>query len=201
MTEGVKSIFTEKQLKIYEKGAPVLHSPYHDRLLADIDRFAAMAGIAGSMEYIWQSVHESKLGVKEKEYLKSFPLLANEGKFGLAYLGDVKNIPDRMMSIVGILLRNYVDARFISMSDIFSLKSKGEEVQGSCLCIPNFYIRKESGLSVHEWKVQAVYDLLIQRLSAGKQTVVQIEDTAAFTSAYGTSVWDLIKTKYEGVAK
>lgn len=154
----------------------------HGRLLADIDNIARTANVPKSM--LFQSAAKYCDGA-ELEWLKRFPVHQREGR-GLVLTGLHKPPPDlKMMAMAAALVRNYVDARVITVQSLLDQHEATKEMPNpTVLLIPNLYVRQ--GLKgMPAWKVQLIYDLLLSRFTTQRLSVVYVESLDAMQAEFG----------------
>jgi len=159
---------------------------FHKRLLAELPRLCIQAGIHPS--YVEE--HLDKYCTKsECDWVRSF--LTNQKAYlrGLVLEGSK---PDtRCQAIAACLLRNYVDARVISLNNILERYEEHDVPQPTLLLIPNLYVTV-TGKGLPGWRIQAIYDILMQRISMGKPSVLYVEDMTSLKQAYGMPFFDLL---------
>ena len=178
----------------YKSG--VLKEAHHARLVQNIDGFARDAGIQPF--WIWTPLAET-VSAAEIDYVREFRKHRVEGKVqGLAYFRlTSKAEPERhMAALAGALVRNFVRARVMTLGSVLDAVAKREEVEATCLLIPNFHFAKEEGGNIASWQVQHVHDLLVQRGQSGLQTVVYVSDFDSLRHDYGFALSRLIETNY-----
>ena len=174
----------------------VLQEAYHERLVANLDGFARDAGIQPF--WIWTPLADT-VSVAEIEYVREFRKHRVEGKTqGLAYFRvTTKAEPERhMAALAGALVRNFVRARVMTVGSILDATAKREEIEATCLMIPNFHLSKDEGGNIASWQVQNLHDLLVQRGQSGLQTVVYVSDFDTLRNDYGLALGRLIETNY-----
>ena len=178
----------------YKSG--VLQKAHHERLVANIDGFARDAGIQPF--WIWTPLAET-VSAAEIDYVREFRRHRVEGKVqGLAYFRvTTKAEPERhMAALAGALVRNFVRARVMTLGKVLDAMAKHEEVEATCLLIPNFHLSKNEGGNIASWQVQHLHDLLVQRGQSGLQTVVYVSDFDSLRHDYGFALSRLIETNY-----
>ena len=159
----------------------------HHRLIQGLDKVCEVANVPP------QYVHQSMIGVcgpQEVEWVRRLHELKREGVAGLV-LDGVSNSQGRCFAIAGALLRNFKDARVISLNTLLSASEKDEMPDPTILLIPNLYL-KSYGKTMTAWRLQAIYDLLLARMASSKSTVVFVEDFAAMTAEYGPLFAELL---------
>ena len=91
----------------------VLNYEKHWRMVQNISFYAEQAGIP---EYF---IYHSSLDVlsgEEQEYLTGFNGLTSRGISG-AYYEGTEGFIDRMYAMVGLLTRNFIDAKFMTLQE------------------------------------------------------------------------------------
>lgn len=164
----------------------------HARIIADLDHICHTANIPKLMMY--KSAKDFCSG-KELEWLTRFPVHQRNNQ-GLVLTGKHNPPPDlKMMSMAAALLRNYVDARVVTVQSIISSIIDNEEpADPTVLLIPNLYVR---GQKAPEWKMSLVYDHLLSRFTAGKLTVVYVEDLKSMGQEYGQLFVQHLESNYQ----
>lgn len=195
--------------------AGVLTPGYHERLFLDLKNFAHRAGLGGAPKYVVQSAkphldqEEITRAAKLKEYLA-------DGTYGSLYGPKVPNVPSRFMALTGAFLRNYVNARYMTMAQVLEDFRQDNYVQATILLIPDFHIPmagevgppkkngefvKSSGYEKNMTKPQfiteAVAGLLLQRISNGQYTYLYSEDPSRLEKDYGPYITKLISENFE----
>jgi hypothetical protein len=175
----------------------VLVKEHHDRLVADIDNFAADAGIQA--HWLWQHLGET-CGEVAVEYVRRFNHHRHGGEIaGLCLVrgsSSLALVEPHMAAIAAALVRNFVRARVITLGRVLQYCAAGDPPEATCLLIPNFFIPKQDGGTIASWQVSALYDLLIQRQALGLQTVVYVSDMSGLEKEYGLAFSSLIKHAY-----
>lgn len=125
---------------IYADG--VLDPEVHDRLVADLRRVCERAGIAGRERLVGRPLAEVCTGF-EVRWARKFHEHAEHGRFGLVYAGRLEPpVEQRFPAMVACLLRNFVDARLVSVGDLV-----GDEDADVCtaLFVPNLFRGRADG--------------------------------------------------------
>lgn len=180
-----------EEYKEYYQGP--LMSSLHYRLVLDIERIAQKAGILP--KFICTSMTKW-CGDEEREWVRTLKANTSEGIAGLAYLGDVSDLESRMMAIAGACIRNYINARLMTLQDVVAMISDGDYPDCQVLLIPNFSLKKDEGGSVPAWQVAPLLGLIMNRYSKGKQTVVYIQHLPSMRAMYGKIMLDHITEHY-----
>lgn len=177
--------------------AYVLDKERHGRLISDLQNIAYTAGIPTNF------IEHSMVGIGQDadiNWIKNFRTLSKESAGVIFFAGA--NPESRMMAACGALVRNYIDARCVTLKQVID----GEQscLDATVLFILNFYTTTHGGKALTSWQIQQVYDLLMQRLAGGKQTGVFVEDINKLGQDYGKSMFDHLKAHYtllRGVSK
>jgi len=159
---------------------------YHERLMADIQGTIQAANIPES--YVWASLHKYCNEV-EVDYVFDIKRHTDRDPpvFGMVYIGRVEGEPinDRMMSIAGTCLRNYINAKVMTLQEVLASLKAGEMPSPTVLLIPNFFLGKGSGGHIADWEVSSLIGLLYKRQQEEKQTVVYVGDWDGMILEYG----------------
>lgn len=167
----------------------------HEMLLADLPGVLRQANIPE--KFVWTSIHDY-CGEAEIDYVSTLNDKDAEA-IGMMYVGNIEgaSVNDRMMSIAGTCLRNYINARVMTVQDvILSLKTDTMPTNVSVLLIPNFFIGKKYGGSIADWEVSALLGMLYKRQHEGKKTILYISDKKALEAEYGKTFIDHMNGKF-----
>lgn len=163
--------------------ANILVPGVHDRLVKDIDVYAARAGIPTSAI---RSPLSAVCSEEEIAFVKKLKQHESNGVFGLAYVGEPSatvSVITRMHAIAGACLRNFIDARVMTTSEVLHSASDGFD-HPTVLLIPNYYVYK-AGLAT--WHVAALLDVLTNRMVEGRQTFLYVQDLDGLKKEYGSA--------------
>ena len=167
--------------------SPVLMEGVHDRLLQDAEAVARRAGIPLTM--LWTSA-TTYCNDDELEYTKQLTQHSVENVFGFLYTGKkfalgTHPVSMRMMALAGACVRNFIDARVMTVQDVLSGLKKDLQPSATVLLIPNFFISKEQGGNIPSWQVAGLLSLLFNRMASGQQTFLYVEDIDDMAMQYG----------------
>lgn len=167
----------------------LLDAKEHSRIIADFERVCTTAGVQG--HFLYESMTKY-CGPIEVEWVKKFWHHKAQGVPGLALVGVTR--PDtRCQSIAAALVRNYVDARVIPVNTLIESTTNGNYPPSpTVLLVPNLFMLAMGGKNMPAWRVQAMYDLLLERSTKGKPTVVYVEDLKGLVSVYGEPFRDFL---------
>lgn len=170
----------------------VLESPKHDRLFLGIDGYAERAGIP--KQAIWSALGP-RVTPLEYKWVETFNSHSDTGLVGLLYTGEHEDVLLRMQAITGALIRNFIDAKMMTLSKVVDLENAGG-VEATVLVIPNFCSSsKQTALTA--WKAVMVSDLITARAAQGLPSIVYAPDLELVAQVYGPDVQALLNTKYE----
>ncbi len=179
-------------MKFDPYGTGVLDKAVHDRLVADMDRFARDANI--QKRWIWTPLAET-CGADEIDWVRRFKFHTAEGSAGLCYVGKSPafDMETRMAAIAGALTRNFIFARLMTLHELMQSVNDGDIPDMSCLLVPNFFVDKGQPT----WRTASLLDVLIARHTAGLQTVLYSADLIAMGKEYGNGLTRHIEHLYQ----
>lgn len=168
----------------------LLDAKEHSRIIADFERVCTTAGIQG--HFLYESM-KKYCGSIEVDWVKKFWMHKAAGTPGLALIG-VSRPDTRCQSIAAALVRNYVDARVIPLNSLLdSLMNGGHAPSPTVLLIPNLFMTAMgSSKNIPAWRIQAMYDLLLERSTKSKPTVVYVENMKGLVGVYGEPFRDFL---------
>jgi hypothetical protein len=169
----------------------VLNYAQHGPILKDLDRIAEFAGIDKS--WIWRSTKDM-ISQATESWLANMSYHKEKGIFGLCYTGN-KSVDREMMSAAGCLVRNYINARFMTVSTVLSYVKENGWVDATVLFIPNFFLSSEASVNIG-WKSGVLFDLLLDRKSEGLQTAIYVDSPERMKQVYGTPLHSFIGDTY-----
>jgi hypothetical protein len=173
----------------------VLNPAVHGRLVADIETYAADARI--QPEAIWTPLAKV-CGEAEIEYVKRFKFHRAADIAGMVYVGKSNDldIDGRMHAVAGALIRNFIRARVMVMSQLFDAIEEEGIPDVSALLLPNFHVPAANGGSKASWKLANILDVLMHRRAIGVQTIVYTPDLDQVGLEYGSGVRRLLMQNY-----
>lgn len=161
--------------------AGILNYQKHWRMVQNIGMYAEQAGIP---EYFIYNTSEGILLPKDVKYLEEFSSQFINGISGALFEGK-ENFIDRMYCMVGVLTRNFIDARFITLQDLIKEIKAGNPPKNKLICIPNFALDKSEGGNVATWEMSNVLSWMLNSNSQGRQVVVYVETLDYINQQYG----------------
>lgn len=157
----------------------VLHPERHKRLIADLPAICEVANVPMHMV---RCSARPYLSPAQLEWLVNYPTMVEQGT-GLLITGKQAHPPETIcMAICAALMRNFIDARFISLGTL--LADDAPVPDPTVMVVPNLYV-VTAGKALPDWKVQHAYDVLVRRRATGRLSVVYVEDMKALEAAYG----------------
>lgn len=169
--------------KYYEPG--VLQYEFHERFVLNIEFYADMAGVP--VHFLYHSA-ESIFSEKDTKYVAGWQDLDTSQISGGIYYGADPNIMDRMYAMVGLMLRNYIDAKFITAQNLLIELKEGREVENTMVCIPNFCLPKSSGGNIAPWESATILGWVLSRHGNGKQTLLYTDKYNLIEKQYGMTL-------------
>jgi len=164
---------------------------HHDRLIADLPKVVEVAGI--QPKFVWSRLSQYCSGTE----LKWVANIRSKDSNGLAYTGKTEvPIEDKMMAITGACLRNYIDARMMSIQEVLARTKDGDMPFPTVLLIPNFFLNRLEGETVPSWQVSNLLGMLYARLSKDLKTIVYVGNMDELGKAYGLPIQDHITTHF-----
>ncbi len=165
--------------KYYEPG--VLTYEKHRRLVMNIGMYAEAAGIPEF--YIYNSAKQI-LNEDALDYLTGWGL-NSERAVGGAWFSGINNCTDSMYAMVGVMLRNFKDAKYITIQDLIAGVKSGKPPESRLVCIPNFALDKAQGGDVASWELAHVVGWMLSAHGAGQQVVAYCQTPELVNSIYG----------------
>lgn len=167
----------------------LLDAKEHSRIIADFERVCTVAGIQG--HFLYESMTKY-CGDVEVDWVKKFWTYKAQGVAGLALVG-VHRPDTRCQSIAAALVRNYVDARVIPVNTLIESTQNGNRPPApTVLLVPNLFMATMGGKNMPAWRIQAMYDLLLERSTKSKPSVVYVEDMTSLVGVYGEPFRDFL---------
>ena len=168
----------------------MLDQQFHARIIADCERVCAVAGI--QKRYLLESM-QGYCGPAEVDWVRNFKRYEAAAIPGLL-ITDATRPHIICQAIAGALVRNYIDARVMSVNSVLDAYKDGENmVAPHVLLIPNMYIQA-TGRAMPSWRVQVLYDLLLERTVHGKPNVLCAETSQGLITAYGQPFADYLSS-------
>lgn len=155
-----------------------LHAGVHDPLVAEIERIAHEAGITPAD--ITGAAYA--LTDFENEYLRAFRRSHKTGRLGLIYVGaHDPAVTERMRSVCGALLRNFITARMIVREELVSeLFDKRRQPNADLVAVPDISYSEAPAATR-----RALSSWLMGRIARGKQTALGVPNKAALNDIFG----------------
>lgn len=158
----------------------VLDKDRHARLIADLDHVCEVANVP---RLFIQSSMKEYCDKEEVDYVVNFRI--RRDKLAGLVLSGKSNPDSRCMAIGGALIRNFIDARLMSLTQLLDAADTKSVPDPTVLIIPNLYMQTAAKV-LPAWKISQLYDVLLQRLTANKPTVMSVESMQGLESQYGS---------------
>jgi len=160
----------------------------HDRILADLEGICVRTGIhesfilSGMSRWCGEEEIGWVVGLKHA--------LAFGEKTGLAYQGVIQRVSDRMQAIGGACIRNFVEARMVTIEDLVDYN----HTDVSVLLIPDFYTG-----DIPTWKRTKLYSMLLGRHMARQATVIYVSNGEKMKLEYGDTLWQHVSEAFHPI--
>lgn len=177
----------------------VIDETRHARLLEDIDHVCLVAGIPTAL------VKQSAVGVCspiELEWMKNFRLHQAHARSLLLTGNHTPSAETKMMLMTAAFLRNFIDARVMSVNNVLDTIADGGKIEATVLLIPNFHVDVVAGRQFPAHRVQLLYDLLLARVAQARMNVLYVSNVQSMVTQYGQPFLDHVQNyvKSEGTA-
>lgn len=156
-------------------------SEKHKRLLDNLTEYAATAGIDQS--WVYYSMNGT-LPDDVIAWVRDYNMSKSSGLIIKA--GDAADCPMVCAAslIVAAFLRNYIDARVMSIHALVSETKAGRYEDPTVLILSNF----ATGDTLAKWEITTVSSILIERQLKGKRTVLFAKSMTVISSLYGDNL-------------
>lgn len=172
----------------------LLDRSYHGRLVENASAFTREAGI--SMAYL--DTPMAKVCEKDQiDWVKNYRQHLADGSGGFIYIGNgFGAIVDRMSVITAAFLRNYIDARMLTIKEV----TDGDNaLEPTVLLVPDFHtLFATTGSPLPAWQIQTLYSIILGRYMARKISVLYTENFKVLKSVYGSEMYTLLKAHWSG---
>lgn len=184
-------------MQAYSTG--VLSPEVHGRLVQNLDAFARRANIMESM--ILHKMSEFACTPEEIAYVRKIRRQSDAGSFGLLYMGkETKPVLPRMMGVAGACLRNFVEAKVVTLQELLSDIKLGTPPDATVLLIPNFFVAKSEGGKIADWHIAELLGLLYARMARGQQTFMYVSDFDSLRKTYGDPIASHLQNHFRSIA-
>ncbi len=186
-------MYNELITQAYKTG--VLSEEVHKELVRDIKAVLKMANITPNA-----LLTTCAINCTEEEI--NWLLKVRTSETNLVYTNvDLRvSIETRMMSAVGLCVRNYIDARMFTVQQVIVDLKNGVMPSPTVLFIPNFFISKAAGGHLAPWETSDLLGLLISRLASGKKTALYISSMKCLNNEYGKAFSQHIVEHYRQIS-
>ena len=171
----------------------LIDEKYHDQLLADIEGVTRQAGIP--QEYVWSPLHDY---VDDLEFAYIASLKKDDCKLGMTYMGkfDKPTINERMMAMAGTCLRNYINAKVMTVQDVLQALKTDTMPSPTVLLIPNFCMGKKSGGHLADWEKSNLLGLLYRRQQKSQKTIIYVSSLSDMEADLGQPFVDHVRSNF-----
>lgn len=131
---------------------------------------------------------------KELKWVSRYYSHRKDGCAGLAYTGNSALLEDRMFSIAGAFLRNYIDARMFTIHEIIDRLRENSMGDYSVVLVPNFFMG--TAKKVPDWQISLVQSWLMGRYARSRILVLYVSNMEELAAVYGTQIRDHINKRF-----
>jgi hypothetical protein len=183
-------------MQAYDSG--VLDPSVHGRLAQNLDLYARRANIPEAM--ILHKMSQFECSAAEIDYVKNLKRQAIKGNYGLVYHGkETKPVMTRMMGVAGACVRNFVEARLITLQEMLANIKEGDTPTSTVLLIPNFFVAKSEGGKIADWHIAELLGVLYARMAKGQQTLLYVSDLEALRKTYGDPIASHLQNHFRAI--
>jgi hypothetical protein len=171
----------------------ILDPEQHRRLIAEIDEISRTAGIPRRF------IESSMQGVcddQEIDWVRGYRHHVEKGVYGYCFEGV--DHATKMMSMCGALVRNFIDARLMTLNTLIEMLRTNEPINCSALFVPSFHRTTKQGSGVTPFQINLLWQLLEERMLTERQTVVGVQSIAQMRQDYGQYFGDHLQAHFEG---
>jgi len=183
-------------MQAYSTG--ILKPEVHGRLIANLEGYARRANILEAM--VLHKMSDFACLPPEIDYVKKIRRQADSGNYGLVYVGkETLPVLTRMMGVAGACLRNFVEAKVITLQELLSDIKEAKPPEATVLLIPNFFVAKSEGGKIADWHIAELLGLLYARMASGKQTFLYVSEFEALRKTYGDPIASHLQNNFKSV--
>ena len=93
-----------------------------------------------------------------------------------------------MMGVAGACLRNFVEAKVMTIQELLSDLKAGDPPDVTVLLVPNFFIEKSEGGKIADWHIAELLGVLYARVAKGQQTFLYVSNFDSLRKTYGEPI-------------
>jgi hypothetical protein len=132
----------------------------------------------------------------EIDWIRSFKRHRIEGKGGLILTGKPTHIDDKIMAIAGAMLRNFMDARVLTVQAIMDHLQDGTMPDPTLVLIPNFVVfGKEKAMP--EWRISEMLGWLLKRYAKSKMVIAYVASYAKVEAQWGVMIAEHLQYHFD----
>ena len=171
----------------------VLDADKHRTLINDIDFLCQRARVP-----MWAVCRPlaASCTAEEVEWVRHFRQHQLDRDGGLVLTGNSPDAVVRISAIAGALIRNFIDARVVSVHQVIKALSQDDMPDPTVLLIPNFHVSREDGGHISEWERAPLLGLLMERHSLGRQCVLYVQSMGGLRKDYGTAIYQHLQNYF-----
>jgi polyhydroxyalkanoate synthesis regulator protein len=183
----------EAEEKTLVPDGSILDPTVHARLLDDIESVSRQANVPVHM--IHRSMKDFCTSAEIK-WFRHYKLHMINGDAGICFVGTQPKVNQKIMAIAGAFLRNFIDARVITLTALLQATKEGDSPDPTVLLIPNFYVDMEGGKPLPAYESSMLYDVLMERMTRARTTVLYVSSMDMMAKHYGSAMESLVTSHY-----
>jgi hypothetical protein len=170
----------------------LLNPEFHEKLILGLRPIADKAGVPVSA--VWSRLSQYCEQGADYDWVRDMKLTEDGG---LVYAGKLQvPVEEKMRAIVGACLRNYTDARIMSVQEVLKRLKDDSLPDATVLLIPNFCLDKEDAGALAPWEAHNLMGFLIDRATAGRKTILYVASWTTLEKQYGTTMREHLDAYY-----
>jgi len=169
----------------------VLDPKIHGQLVKEIESVARRANIPVQM--VWTSMKDV-CSQAEIDYVRELRKKSAQGSLGLIYVGSQKDeqpVINRMSLVAAACVRNYINAKVMTLVDVIKQTQDGSMPTPTVLLIPNFYTM--ANVKTPAWRLALLLDMLYSRQQEVLQTFLYVYDMDKLENEFGSTFAEHLK--------
>lgn len=189
---------TKFHMRKYQKyyAAGILVPEVHAQLVESMEGYCQVANIPDA--FVYRIRMDKYCSADEINYVKTYKRTRRVGIAGFMYAGRSVGVDERMMAMTGAFLRNYIDARLMTIQQVTQKLKEGEDVDASVVLIPNF-VSSSARSKPPGWVVDSIQGWLLSRYARQRPIVAYIKSMVALRASWGDVVRDHFANRFDGL--
>jgi hypothetical protein len=168
----------------------MLDAVEHKRIISDMEHVLTTANLPEKY------LHESMIPhchSTEVNWVRNFRAF-RKTHAGLIIIGG-DDPETRCHAICGALIRNFIDARIITLNTVIENMDTGDIPNPTVLIMPNLFVEMH-GKGLTSWQTQGMYDVFLARYSSRRPSIMYVQSMEKLEKAYGSVFAGHLNTHY-----